>query len=80
LRANVITKSGKAVETAGDIDVLLLDKTELSPLETEKRPRFYPKRNIRRGFYQICRFEFVIDNAPDGSVELAGIEVTNQSI
>jgi K+-transporting ATPase ATPase B chain len=27
LRANVITKSGKAVETAGDIDVLLLDKT-----------------------------------------------------
>jgi K+-transporting ATPase ATPase B chain len=23
----VITKSGKAVETAGDIDVLLLDKT-----------------------------------------------------
>ena len=27
LRANVITKSGKAVETAGDIDTLLLDKT-----------------------------------------------------
>ncbi len=26
LRANVITKSGKAVETAGDIDTLLLDK------------------------------------------------------
>ena len=26
LRANVITKSGKAVETAGDVDVLLLDK------------------------------------------------------
>ena len=27
LRANVITKSGKAIETAGDIDTLLLDKT-----------------------------------------------------
>ena len=27
LKANVIAKSGKAVETAGDIDVLLLDKT-----------------------------------------------------
>ncbi len=27
LSANVITKSGKAVETAGDIDTLLLDKT-----------------------------------------------------
>jgi K+-transporting ATPase ATPase B chain len=27
LRANVMAKSGKAVETAGDIDVVLLDKT-----------------------------------------------------
>jgi K+-transporting ATPase ATPase B chain len=27
LRANVLAKSGKAVETAGDIDVVLLDKT-----------------------------------------------------
>jgi len=27
LRANVLTKSGRAVETAGDVDVLLLDKT-----------------------------------------------------
>ena len=27
LQANIIAKSGKAVETAGDIDVVLLDKT-----------------------------------------------------
>jgi K+-transporting ATPase ATPase B chain len=27
LRANVLAKSGKAVETAGDIDIVLLDKT-----------------------------------------------------
>ncbi len=27
LKANVLAKSGKAVEVAGDIDVLLLDKT-----------------------------------------------------
>ena len=36
LRANVITKSGKAVETAGDIDTLLLDKTGTI---TEDAPR-----------------------------------------
>ena len=30
LRANVIAKSGKAVETAGDVDVLLLIKQERS--------------------------------------------------
>lgn len=41
LRANVITKSGKAVETAGDIDVLLLDKQEQLPSETEKPPNFF---------------------------------------
>ena len=29
LQANVITKSGKAVETAGDIDTLRLDKTDV---------------------------------------------------
>ena len=27
LQANILTKSGKAVETAGDIDTVLLDKT-----------------------------------------------------
>lgn len=27
LRANIIAKSGKAVETAGDVDTVLLDKT-----------------------------------------------------
>jgi len=27
LQANIIAKSGKAVETAGDIDTVLLDKT-----------------------------------------------------
>src|SRR5260370_25106859 len=27
LQANIIAKSGKAVETAGDIDIVLLDKT-----------------------------------------------------
>lgn len=28
LRANIIAKSGKAVETAGDIDVLLLNRND----------------------------------------------------
>ncbi len=36
-RANVITKSGKAVETAGDLDTLFLIKPEPSPLAIEKQ-------------------------------------------
>lgn len=42
LRANVITKSGKAVETAGDIDTLLLDKTGTITIGNRKATRFYP--------------------------------------
>ena len=41
LRANVITKSGKAVETAGDIDVLLLDKTGTITIGNRKATAFY---------------------------------------
>ena len=40
LRANVITKSGKAVETAGDLDTLLLIKQEPSLLATERQLTF----------------------------------------
>ena len=42
LRANVIAKSGKAVETAGDIDVLLLDKTGTITIGNRKATNFYP--------------------------------------
>ena len=41
LGANVITKSGKAVETAGDIDVLLLDKTGTITIGNRKATAFY---------------------------------------
>ena len=42
LRANVITKSGKAVETAGDLDILLLDKTGTITIGNRKATNFYP--------------------------------------
>lgn len=46
LRANVITKSGKAVETAGDIDVLLLDKTGTITIGNRKATNFYPANEV----------------------------------
>jgi K+-transporting ATPase ATPase B chain len=42
----VITKSGKAVETAGDIDVLLLDKTGTITIGNRKATNFYPANGI----------------------------------
>lgn len=44
LRANVITKSGKAVETAGDVDTLLLDKTGTITIGNRKATGFYLDR------------------------------------
>ncbi len=46
LRANVITKSGKAVETAGDIDVLLLDKTGTITIGNRKATNFWPAKEV----------------------------------
>ena len=46
LRANVITKSGKAVETAGDIDTLLLDKTGTITIGNRKATNFYPDTGV----------------------------------
>lgn len=42
LRANLIAKSGKAVEVAGDIDTLLLDKTGTITLGNRRASEFRP--------------------------------------
>jgi K+-transporting ATPase ATPase B chain len=42
LRANVLAKSGKAVETAGDIDVVLLDKTGTITVGNRHATEFLP--------------------------------------
>jgi K+-transporting ATPase ATPase B chain len=42
LRANIIAKSGKAVEVAGDVDTLLLDKTGTITIGNRQATRFIP--------------------------------------
>jgi len=42
LRANIIAKSGKAVEVAGDVDTLLLDKTGTITIGNRRATRFIP--------------------------------------
>jgi K+-transporting ATPase ATPase B chain len=46
LKANVLVKSGKAVEVAGDIDVLLLDKTGTITYGDRQATAFYPLTGI----------------------------------
>lgn len=67
LRANVITKSGKAVETAGDIDVLLLDKTGTITIGNRKATNFYPAKGIAfSDFVQSAVLSSLADDTPEG--------------
>ena len=75
LRANVIAKSGKAVETAGDVDVLLLDKTGTITIGNRKATNFYPVNGMSENeFIRYCSaLSSLADDTPEGKsiVELA---------
>ncbi len=80
LRANVITKSGKAVETAGDIDVLLLDKTGTITIGNRKATQFWPANNIaENAFIEACVLSSLSDETPEGKsiIELANLNKNN---
>eukprot|EP00388_Colpodella_angusta_P017952 GDKJ01044560.1.p1 GENE.GDKJ01044560.1~~GDKJ01044560.1.p1 ORF type:complete len:682 (+),score=95.07 GDKJ01044560.1:212-2257(+) len=75
LRANVITKSGKAVETAGDIDVLLLDKTGTITIGNRKATNFYAANGTdNKTFMNAVVLSSLADDTPEGKsiIELAG--------
>ena len=77
LCANVITKSGKAVETAGDIDTLLLDKTGTITIGNRKATAFHPAGGCdRQEFIRRCVLASVADQTPEGKsvVELGAAE------
>ena len=77
LRANVITKSGRAVETAGDVDVLLLDKTGTITIGNRKATAFFPAPGVpKERFISASALGSVADETPEGKsiVELAGAE------
>jgi K+-transporting ATPase ATPase B chain len=77
LRANVITKSGKAVETAGDVDTLLLDKTGTITIGNRKATNFYPAIGISKNdFVRDCALSSFADETPEGKsiLELSGLD------
>ncbi len=74
LRANVITKSGKAVETAGDIDVLLLDKTGTITIGNRKATQFWPAPDVSPdALVKAAVLASLADETPEGKsiIELA---------
>src|SRR5579872_4156802 len=76
LRANVITKSGKAVETAGDLDTLLLDKTGTITIGNRKATHFWPAPGVdEKVFVDAVVLSSLADETPEGKsiIELAGV-------
>lgn len=77
LGANVIAKSGKAVETAGDVDVLLLDKTGTITIGNRKATNFYPINGLEKAFFidKVVLSSYA-DETPEGKsiIELANKE------
>jgi len=77
LRANVITKSGKAVETAGDLDTLLLDKTGTITIGNRKATNFFQVDGVNENdFITACVQSSLADETPEGKsiIELANLK------
>ncbi|TGJ99580.1 K(+)-transporting ATPase subunit B [Leptospira semungkisensis] len=67
MRRNVIAKSGRAIEAAGDIDVLLLDKTGTITLGNRMATRFVPSPGIsERVLADAAQLSSLSDETPEG--------------
>jgi potassium-transporting ATPase ATP-binding subunit len=67
LQANVIAMSGRAVETAGDIDVLLLDKTGTITLGNREAVAFIPAEGLRpEELAESAQLASLADETPEG--------------
>ena len=67
LRANIIAKSGKAVEVAGDVDTLLLDKTGTITMGNRRATQFVPVGDYSAAeLGRAGRPGFVADQTPEG--------------
>ncbi len=67
LGANVVATSGRAVEAAGDIDVLLLDKTGTITLGNRQASSFLPVAGVdERALADAAQLASLADQTPEG--------------
>lgn len=85
VQRNVLAMSGRAVEAAGDVDVLLLDKTGTITLGNRQASRFVPVQGVdERDLAQAALLSSLADETPEGRsiVALAkehyGLETSEQ--
>jgi K+-transporting ATPase ATPase B chain len=67
MQANVIATSGRAVEAAGDVDVLLLDKTGTITLGNRQASAFIPAPGVtEQQLADVAQLASLADDTPEG--------------
>jgi K+-transporting ATPase ATPase B chain len=67
MQANVIATSGRAVEAAGDVDVLLLDKTGTITHGNRQASAFLPAPGVTQRQLGLCAMQASLaDETPEG--------------
>lgn len=67
IRFHVVATSGRAVETAGDVDVLLLDKTGTITLGNRQATEFFPAENVNiQELADAAQLSSLADETPEG--------------
>ena len=67
IQANVIAMSGRAVEAAGDVDVLLLDKTGTITLGNRQATAFLPAQGVsEEALADAAQLSSLADETPEG--------------
>jgi potassium-transporting ATPase ATP-binding subunit len=67
IQANVVATSGRAIEAAGDVDVLLLDKTGTITLGNRQAAKFWPAPGVtERDLADAAQLASLADETPEG--------------
>jgi K+-transporting ATPase ATPase B chain len=67
MQANVIATSGRAVEAAGDVDVLLMDKTGTITLGNRQASAFFPAAGVTEAqLADVAQLASLADETPEG--------------
>ncbi|HET6461693.1 MAG TPA: potassium-transporting ATPase subunit KdpB [Syntrophales bacterium] len=81
LQANIIAKSGKAVELAGDVDVVLLDKTGTITIGNRNATTFLPiGKASAADVGQLAALASAADETPEGKSIVKLFEKQNQTV
>lgn len=67
MQANVVATSGRAVEAAGDVDILLLDKTGTITFGNRQATAFIPASGVEeRQLAEVAQLASLADETPEG--------------